>query len=178
MVSFLRNSATLLDAPTDSRKTCASKAFFFLGFMLGYTNNVRPVLKTSLHSFPCGPVPAVFRFLLFPPAVFLRAAPSKPPAAGTRGCASPRADDTSRCFFNNNLWYRRRSAESMTFPLWEETLPIARNSTPARTPCPQPPASLPFLSSWFWHLPVLELDEPCLTSQPKHASHAEKEYRR
>src|SRR5258707_12354117 len=73
--------------------------------------------------------------------------PSKPPAAGTRDWASPGADDSPRCFFNNNLWYRRRSAGPMTRPLWEETLPMARNSTPARTPCPQPPglAAFPFV---------------------------------
>jgi hypothetical protein len=33
MACFFLNSATLLDAPTDSRKTWASKAFFSLGFM-------------------------------------------------------------------------------------------------------------------------------------------------
>src|SRR5713226_7834828 len=72
-----------------------------------------------------------FRFLV---GIGLVNAPSKPPAAGTRGCASPRTDDTSRCFFNNNLRYRRRSAGSMTYPLWAETLPMAPHSTPAQAP--------------------------------------------
>jgi len=33
MVCLFRNSSILLDAPTESRKTCASKAFFFVGPM-------------------------------------------------------------------------------------------------------------------------------------------------
>src|SRR6202011_461221 len=33
MACFPWNSATLLDAPTESRKTCASKALFFLSLM-------------------------------------------------------------------------------------------------------------------------------------------------
>ena len=33
MACFPWNSATLLDAPTESRKTCASKALFFLVFV-------------------------------------------------------------------------------------------------------------------------------------------------
>jgi len=33
MACFFPNSSTLLDAPTDSRNTCASKALPFLGFM-------------------------------------------------------------------------------------------------------------------------------------------------
>src|SRR5713101_5437630 len=70
--------------------------------------------------------------------------PSKPPAAGTRDSASPRADDNSRCFFNNNLWYRRRSAGPMTRPLQiEEILPMVPHSTPTRTPCPQPASVWP-----------------------------------
>jgi hypothetical protein len=35
---------------------------------------------------------------------------------------------------NNNLRYRRRSAGSMTCPLWEETLPMAPHSTATRAP--------------------------------------------
>src|SRR5258708_11538843 len=51
------------------------------------------------------------------------------------------------------------------------------HSTPTRTPCPRPPASLPFLSSWFWHVPVLE-SVRCQGQRRKRASRAEEEYLR
>src|ERR1700722_11719387 len=60
MGCFLRNSSTLLDAPTDCRKTCASKLVFFLGFSLSPGPPIRRsfAMDTSLsrkHSFRRGP---------------------------------------------------------------------------------------------------------------------------
>src|SRR5712692_2503377 len=92
--------------------------------------------------------------------------PSKPPAAGSRDCASSRADDNSPSFSSNNRLKCGKSIEPMTCPLWEETLPMARNSTPTRTLCPQRASVSPTLARPSARMAVVMSDLAAKTCVP------------
>src|SRR6266852_1289382 len=92
--------------------------------------------------------------------------PSKPPAAGTRDRASPRADDNSPRFSSNIRLKCGKSTEPMTGPLWEETLPLARILHPHEPPCPQRASVSPALAPPSARIAVVMSDLAAKTCVP------------